>query len=503
MSSAENSLRSALAVASRLRSAPRPKAFFLDFNVWLIPIGVIGAIVAIADGLSRPFNQEMLDVAIEPLTYQPYQGALVFALLMLPLVLVYSSSARIPKAEGLLLWFVMCTVAYTKDFSYVGIPGTKIFVTEGVLALLLLSHLTALAKSLPALGRNMMLGLLGLFLAGAIAAARGVLSSQDKMLVARDSVLVGYALFLPLGFLLLSSWQSVRRFFIFLSLGAIMASLNGIGWFLAQPGQRRYIDYGPYVLFCFVGCVILTSNRMIRPVTGWLVSGMLFVGILLANARTIYAVLALALVGIMVVSPSARLRLSARTLKRIAGASVVLVLVLWIFSQSKTGSDFIETAGTELVSGTVNYSDDVNANFRFLAWLEALQRFSAQPVTGEGFGIPFSFELSDTDPRPHNTYLTILYKTGLLGIIPLVLLLASFHWKGWHCLRTAPGGRDSLLLYILLIGQLIMAVYGFLNLLLESPFLASIYWLILGAGIRMMWLLRNSNSNKGPLLSAA
>ena len=285
-----------------------------------------------------------------------------------------------------------------------------------------------------------------------------------------------------------------------MSLGAILGSLNAIAWFLAQPGQRRYIDYGPYVLFCFVGCVVLTTNRVIRPLTGWLLSGLLFVGILLANARTIYAVLALALFGIMVVSPGGRLRLSARTLRRMAGVSVILIFVLWIFSQSKTGADFIETAGTELVSGTVNYSDDANANFRFLAWLEAFERFSAQPVTGEGFGIPFSFELSDTDPRPHNTYLTILYKTGLLGILPLAVLLTSFHWKGWNCLRTIPGGHDSLLLYVLLIGQLTMSVYGFLNLLLESPFLASIYWLILGAGVRMIWLLRNSHG--GTLLPA-
>jgi O-antigen ligase len=500
MSSAENSLTSALGVASRLRSAPRHKSFFLDFNLWLIPICVIGVIVVITDGLSRPLNLEMMDVAIEPLTYQPYQGALVFALLMLPLVLFYASSARIAKAEGLLLWFVLCTVAYTKDFSYVGIPGTKLFVTEGVLALLLLFHVMAVAKTLPALGRTMMLGLLGLFLAGGIAAARGLLSSQDKTLVARDSVIVVYALFLPLGFLLLSSWQSLRRFLFFISLGAILASLNAVAWFLAQPGQRRYIDYGPYVLICFVGSVILTTNRRIRPLTGWILSGILFVGILLANARTIYAALAMALLGIMVVSPSGRLRLSARTLKRMAGVTVVLVCVLWIFSQSKTGEDFIETAGTELVSGTVNYSDDVNANFRFLAWLEALDRFSAQPVAGEGFGIPFSFELSDTDPRPHNTYLTMLYKTGLLGILPLGLLLVSFHWRGWRCLRTIGRGRDGLLLYIVLVGQLIMSAYGFLNLLLESPFLASIYWLILGAGIRMMWLLRNSN--EGALRSA-
>jgi len=496
MSSAENSLNPLLAAASRLRLSLRPNARFLSFNLWLIPICVIGLIIVISDGVSRPLNVEMLDVAIEPLTYQPYQGAFVFALFMLPLVLCYASSARTSKAEALLLWFVLCTVAYTKDFSYIGIPGTKLFVTEVVLAVLVLSQATALAKSLPCLGRFTMWALLGLFSAGGLAAVRGLLSSQDKMLVARDSVIVVYALFLPLGFLLISSWERARRFFLFFALGAIFASLNALAWFLAQPGQRRYIEYGTYVLVCFVGGVVLTTNRLIQPAIGWLLSGLLFVGILLANARTIYAALALALLVVMVVSPSARLRLSARTLKRMVGVSVVLICILWVFSQSKVGADFIESAGAELVSGTVNYSDDVNANFRFLAWLEAIQRFAAQPLAGEGYGIPFEFELSNLDPRPHNTYLTILYKMGVLGFLPLTLILASFYWKGWKSLRLLRGGSDSLLLYIVLVSQLVMSAYGLLNLLLESPFLASIYWLILGAGIRMMFLSRVSNEGR-------
>jgi O-antigen ligase len=171
---------------------------------------------------------------------------------------------------------------------------------------------------------------------------------------------------------------------------------------------------------------------------------------------------------------------------------VVLVCVLWIFSRTKVGGDFVESAAGELVSGTVNYSDDPNAHFRFLAWLEALQRFSAQPHIGEGYGIPFEFELSNMDPRPHNTYLTVLYKMGLLGAVPLIAVLGSFHWKGWKSLSMLKGDGNGLILYILLVSQLVMCAYGFLNLLLESPFLASIYWLMLGAGMRMAFLARSS-----------
>ena len=47
----------------------------------------------------------------------------------------------------------------------------------------------------------------------------------------------------------------------------------------------------------------------------------------------------------------------------------------------------------------------------------------------------------------------------------------------------------ALFLYVLLLAQLAASVFGCLNLLLESPFLASIYWVILGLGMRVMALL--------------
>src|SRR4029077_15468602 len=111
-----------------------------------------------------------------------------------------------------------------------------------------------------------------------------------------------------------------------------------------------------------------------------------------------------------VVSSSGKLRVSARSLRLLAGITVALLLVLWAASQTKAGTAMVERAGTELVSGTLNYSDDPNAKFRLVAWFEAFQRFSANPVLGEAYGIPFTFEFDAGDARPHNTYLTVLYK---------------------------------------------------------------------------------------------
>jgi O-antigen ligase len=70
--------------------------------------------------------------------------------------------------------------------------------------------------------------------------------------------------------------------------------------------------------------------------------------------------------------------------------------------------------------------------------------------------------------RPHNTFLTILYRMGLLGFLPAMVLLVGFQWKGWRSLRTFHQQQGSLFLYVLLLAQLVASVFGFLNLLLET-----------------------------------
>jgi hypothetical protein len=78
---------------------------------------------------------------------------------------------------------------------------------------------------------------------------------------------------------------------------------------------------------------------------------------------------------------------------------------------------------------------------------------------------------------------------GVLGFLPTMVLLVGFQWKGWSSLRSFHQQPEALFLYVLLLAQLVASVFGCLNLLLESPFLASIYWVILGVGMRVMSLL--------------
>src|SRR5450631_1497986 len=164
-----------------------------SLNWWLLLICLVGLIIVLADGFTRPSMIEAEETAIEPLTYEPYSGAYVFAFFMLPLTLGYAASTGVSRKEALFLWFILCTVAYAKDFSYVGIPGSKLFVTDMVMVSLLVWQRKSVRDGLRSLGTLPVLALSAFVLSGVLSVARGFLAGEEKALVFRDSAIFVYS----------------------------------------------------------------------------------------------------------------------------------------------------------------------------------------------------------------------------------------------------------------------------------------------------------------------
>src|SRR5437660_1763846 len=82
---------------------------------------------------------------------------------------------------------------------------------------------------------------------------------------------------------------------LMLVVGSLLMSMNGFGWLLNAPGQRRYIMYAPLLAGAFVWVVTATLNRVIPPVRGWTLAGGIGLGLMLANTRAAYVAVVLAL----------------------------------------------------------------------------------------------------------------------------------------------------------------------------------------------------------------
>src|SRR5439155_22816645 len=107
-----------------------------------------------------------------------------------PLMIAYARKARVALTEALFLWFVFCTTAYTRDFSYIRWPGTPLFVTDVVLLILLASMYLCRRAHFPRIPLPVTVFLSLFYGAGALSAARGFWGRHDAMVVVRDSALV-------------------------------------------------------------------------------------------------------------------------------------------------------------------------------------------------------------------------------------------------------------------------------------------------------------------------
>lgn len=466
-------------------------------NGWLVLIVVLGAVIAVADGLTRVSIFDRVENWYATFEYVPSEGAVLFAGLTLPLVIAYARKARISISEGLFLWFVFCTTAYTRDFSYIHLPGMPLFVTDIVLLILLVS-----IYLVPRVRRrhcptevNVLLFLF--FVGGGLAAARGVLGHRETVLVLRDSALVAYALFVVITLHLVRSWLSAKRIAIWFLLGSLMSALNGLGWFIAVPSERRFIYPGIYILISLIGVLVAMVGGLLRPHVGWTLAAVMSLGLMLANARSLFVTLAiLLLVGLLgwrLVHKKFRL---VHLVSVFATAFAMVTLAAFLFLRTEAGRDLAERSAEQLASGVLDSGEDPTWQFRLTAWKEAWRRFADYPLAGEGFGVPFTFEglLFENDPRPHNTFLTVLYKMGLAGFLPLFALLAYFFLFMLRTLYRTSDNRRVVLLQIVVLAQVAFCIYGAANLLLESPFLASLFWALMGLTLRIVSMLGNTRA---------
>jgi O-antigen ligase len=419
----------------------------------------------------------------------------VFAWIILPFVLMYANSVRVRLSEGLLLWLLLGSIVYDKSFAYAHIPGLPIFVTDIVLAVCCFDLWKTQRLEWREIPRSGWI-ILGLFVAaGCLAAARGVLGGQDRAKIARDFALVLYTVFILVSASIFRSWVAIKRYLAIGAVGGVLATVNAFLWFITTSNMRRYIPSPVYVETVFVAAMLLK----IRGWKGWksnTVIGCSAIGLLLGNARSTDLIAVIALGLAFIASAFLWKGVSKSLLKTAAIVLISAMVLVGLAAQTDAGQKFIQRNIDDITSG-IHYEEDANAMFRLLAWAEAYRRFSENPAVGEGYGIPFVFVLADNDPRPHNTYLTVLYKMGVVGFIPLVAILFEYYRRSVGALSRYRALPRSVWLLLLISIQFSFCAYGALNLLLESPFLASLFWINIGMTLSAITLLRKEQAMVG------
>lgn len=244
---------------------------------------------------------------------------------------------------------------------------------------------------------------------------------------------------------------------------------------LTTTGTTRWL-HGEYAGYGLIGMTVAaTSAFMKRRLTRG--SALLMAGaaveLLLAQHRSGFIAVAIALF-----ATASFLGGSQQSLRRLLKLAVLVACALAAYLLLAGSSYLDETM--ERLRHTTDLQDE-NIEWRLLSWYEVIDGILARPL-GHGFSTwEFWFTARDPLTGSHNDYLDLAYRVGVPGLVAFFALPVSLIRQTRQLVqRTGP--VSQVLPITVCAAILAFLVFASFNVVLESPQLSVLFWVLLGLG---------------------
>jgi O-antigen ligase len=323
---------------------------------------------------------------------------------------------------------------------------------------------------------------------------------QWKLLALRDLAIFGYSIFFPLTYFNVEHTAAVRLLRLFVYGGiltALLVLLKGAGLHVGIIGtSSRSIagesfntfgggDVGGAIAF---SCAGLAAYAIYRRAFRRLNSGLLALCLAALALNTTRAATVGLLLAVGLIFAVGELR--HRMAMMLAALSLAAILVVGAVAPL---SDFGAAAAQNYitaVAGGMNETADDDVEFRILRWRETTDHWLEHPLLGEGFGAPLvpDWLIAPTEREglfnagmPHNTFLMVMGRMGLLG-----LSLLAYCWiKGIAALVAVHANNQFADRVAAAAILLAMAGFAFFVLFLERPLNCAPFWITLALAARL------------------
>jgi hypothetical protein len=313
--------------------------------------------------------------------------------------------------------------------------GVQVYLTDMVASLILGAAVLRLLR-LPSFDRfQRWLLLLGVLLLVSLVRGLAAFGMQPGIADFRQSLFFGgvavyFATFPPA----VRLYDRIGRIWLVMAIPMmILVCLRWLAVFagidLGVPAQEygadaaiRVID-GPFNFFLAHAFVLTIPAWLRGGQERWIrwISVLLLLFCLVLNRRTVWLAIVVAVAVLMLRDR----RLGRRALLLLAvGAVMTTVAFVWL-------------GGLQEGSEPMVQSSSGNLSWRVQGWEELVAAWSRSPTDwaiGQPFGSGFARKVEgiETNSHPHNFYIEILIRTGVLGLVALIVLTAGLLRALWH-----------------------------------------------------------------------
>jgi O-antigen ligase len=328
-----------------------------------------------------------------------------------------------------------------------------------------------------------------------------------KIFAVRDLGIFIYSMFFPLTYFAVNSriWaKRITRYFVYsgmiLAMLAIFQLATGIKISFVGTIDRTVLgrdityigndDFGGILAASTMGLISYTLLERKRRAFHLVGAASCFFAMASTGTRSsIVAVTVAVLVTFMLLSARHRLALGI-----VAVSFGALLIGSVALPPTLPGVKALHDFYVGILSATGGASD-ANSAFRLERWTDAIHTWSAHPVFGVGFGrnilhqvyIGFSETGKFNQGMPHNTFLYLLARSGLLGFGLVATAIAVGLWKLGVAVRRYRQPDDLAAMNSLVS----MVVFACFVLFFERPMTNADFWIMLAVGFR---LAQTSNS---------
>jgi hypothetical protein len=169
---------------------------------------------------------------------------------------------------------------------------------------------------------------------------------------------------------------------------------------------------------------------------------------------------------------------------------VVVAVLAWLF-----GTEYLD-ATIDRIAHTGDL-DDANIDWRLLNWYEVFDGIVRRPL-GHGFAVwDFSFTADDPLNGSHNSFLDLTYRIGVPGLALLLSMPAVLMRETREVVQRTGPSKHVLAITVCacVVAYLVFATF---NVVLETPHLSILFWVLLGLGAGALFDVEVVNRSPHP-----